>query len=299
MDVPRTTVPRMDGKVILLTGATSGIGRVAASELARTGARLVLVGRDPAKTEALVRELRAVNPHVDGLVADLSSQAEVRRLAAEFLARYDRLDVLINNAGALFTRRELTADGIERTFALNHVAYFLLTTLLLERLRASAPSRVVSVASGAHRRGAMHWDDLNLAGWPRQGRAAYAQSKLANILFTRELARRLAGTGVTANCLHPGFVNTGFARNAGALARLVMFLTRPIQRRPEKGAETVVWAATAPELEGVTGHYFMDCAPKKTTAAAESVADAERLWKVSEQLVAKSAPPPGPDAGCK
>ncbi|MDP2309656.1 MAG: SDR family oxidoreductase [Pseudomonadota bacterium] len=279
----------MDGKVILLTGATSGIGREAALALAPSGAVLVLVGRDRAKTDALVAELRAINPAVEGLVADLSSQAEVRRLAAEFLARFDRLDVLVNNAGALFTTREETVDNIERTFALNHLAYFLLTTLLLERLRASAPSRVVSVSSNAHRRGRMHWDDLGLRGYPGQGWGAYGQSKLANILFTRELARRLEGTGVTANCLHPGFVDTGFARNNGRLARLIMALTRPLQRRADKGAETVVWAASAQELTTATGHYFTDCAPRKTTAAGDSVADAQRLWEVSARMVAGSA----------
>lgn len=280
---------RMDGKVILLTGATSGIGRVAARELAPTGATLVVVGRDAGRLDALLAELRPQNPAVEGLLADLSSQKEVRRLAAEFRQRHDRLDVLINNAGALFTERQLTVDGIERTFALNHLAYFLLTTLLLDVLQASAPSRVVSVASDAHRRGRMHWDDLQLERWGGQGWVAYQQSKLANILFTRELARRLQGTGVTANCLHPGFVDTGFARNNGRLANLLMTLMRPIQRSPEQGAETLVWAATAPELVGVTGQYFKDRAPRRTIPAAESVEDARRLWEISERMVAASA----------
>lgn len=293
---PAPAVPRMDGKVILLTGATSGIGRQAALALAPSGARLVLVGRDRGRTEALVGELRAVNPRVESLVADLSSQAEVRRLAVEFLARFDRLDVLVNNAGALFTTREETVDSIERTFALNHLAYFLLTTLLLERLRESAPSRVVSVSSNAHRRGKMNWDDIGLRAYGTQGWAAYGQSKLANILFTRELARRLEGAGVTSNCLHPGFVDTGFARNNGRLARLIMALTKPLQRRADKGAETVVWAATAPELTTATGHYFTDCAPQKTTAAGESMEDARRLWELSERMVVATAPggPPAP-----
>jgi NAD(P)-dependent dehydrogenase (short-subunit alcohol dehydrogenase family) len=287
MVVPPLPATRMDGKVILLTGATSGIGRQAALALAPSGARLVVVGRDRAKTDALVAELRAVNPHVEGLVADLSSQAEVRRLAADFLARFDRLDVLVNNAGAIYTTREETVDGIERTFALNHLAYFLLTTLLLDRLKQSAPSRVVSVSSNAHRRGKMHWDDIGMRKYTTQGWGAYGQSKLANILFTRELARRLEGTGVTATCLHPGFVDTGFARNNGPFARLLMALTRPFQRRADKGAETVVWAATAPELATATGHYFMDRAPRRTSAAGESVADAKRLWALSEELVAR------------
>jgi len=284
-------VARMDGKVILLTGATSGIGRQAAQALAPTGARLVVVGRDPARTDALVAELRALNPAVDGLVADLSSQAEIRRLAEAFVTRYDRLDVLINNAGALFTTREETVDGVERTFALNHLAYFQLTTLLLDRLKGAAAgpaggARVVSVSSDAHRRGAMKWDDLELRrAYPAQGWAAYGQSKLANILFTRELARRLAGTGVTANCLHPGFVDSGFARNNGPVARLLMTLGRPLPRSADKGAETVVWAATTPELTSTTGQYFKDCQTRKTTAAAESVEDARRLWDLSEARI--------------
>ncbi|MDP2316337.1 MAG: SDR family oxidoreductase [Pseudomonadota bacterium] len=282
-------VPPMRGKVILLTGATSGIGRQAAVALAPSGATIAVVGRDPARTEALVQELRAVNPQVEGLVADLSSQAEVRRVAEEVLARYDRLDVLVNNAGALYTTRAETVDGIERTFALNHLAYFLLTTLLLDRLRASAPSRVVSVASDAHRRGKMRWDDIGMRNYTAQGWGAYGQSKLANILFTRELARRLAGTGVTANCLHPGFVDTGFARNNGPIARLLMMLTRPLQRRAEDAAETVVWAATAAECANRTGQYFKDCKPAKTSKAAESMEDAARLWALSEQMVARSA----------
>jgi NAD(P)-dependent dehydrogenase (short-subunit alcohol dehydrogenase family) len=284
-------VTRMDGKVILLTGATSGIGRQAAQALAPAGGRLVLVGRDRARTDALVGELRAHNPDVHGLVADLSSQAEIRRLAGEFLARHDRLDVLINNAGALFTTREETVDGVERTFALNHLAYFQLTTLLLDRLTATAAvpgqsARVVSVSSDAHRRAKMGWDDLELKrSYPAQGWAAYGQSKLANILFTRELARRLDGTRVTANCLHPGFVDSGFARNNGLVARVLMTLARPLQRTADKGAETVVWAATSPDLATTTGQYFKDCEARKTTKPAESVTDGLRLWELSERMI--------------
>ena len=284
-------VTRMDGKVILLTGATSGIGRQAAQALAPAGGRLVLVGRDQARTDALVGELRAHNPDVHGLVADLSSHAEIRRLAGEFLARHDRLDVLINNAGALFTTREETVDGVERTFALNHLAYFHLTTLLLDRLTATAAvpgqsARVVSVSSDAHRRAKMGWDDLELKrSYPAQGWGAYGQSKLANILFTRELARRLDGTRVTANCLHPGFVDTGFARNNGLVARVLMTLARPLQRTADKGAETVVWAAASPDLATTTGQYFKDCESRKTTKPAESVTDGLRLWELSERMI--------------
>ncbi len=275
--------PRMDGKVILLTGATSGIGRVAARELASAGATLVVVGRDRAKLDRLLDELRL--HRVEGLLADLSSLAEVRRLAAEVRARHDKLDVLVNNAGALFTTRALTVDGVERTFALNHLAYFLLANLLLEPLRAAAPGRIVNVSSDAHRRGRMDWDDLQLTRYTQQGWTAYRQSKLANILFTRELARRLAGTGVTVNAVHPGFVDTGFARNNGRVANLLMTLMRPIQRTPEQGADTLLWAVTAPELATVTGAYLKDRRARKTTADAESVEDARRLWAISEAMV--------------
>jgi NAD(P)-dependent dehydrogenase (short-subunit alcohol dehydrogenase family) len=196
-----------------------------------------------------------------------------------------RLDVLINNAGALFTERSVTVDGIERTFALNHLAYFLLTNLLLDRLRAAAPSRVVNVASGAHRRGELHWDDLQLTRYGGQGWTAYQQSKLANILFTRELARRLDGTGVTANCLHPGFVETGFGRNNGPLARALLWLTRPIQRTPAQGADTLVWAATDASLAGVSGRYLQDRAERTPARQATRDEDARRLWDVSERMV--------------
>jgi NAD(P)-dependent dehydrogenase (short-subunit alcohol dehydrogenase family) len=269
---------RMDGKVVLLTGATSGIGRIAAEALAAGGAKLVLVGRDRSKLDAVCAETGA-----EGILADLSAQADVRRVAAEL--RHARLDVLINNAGALFTERGVTVDGIERTFALNHLAYFLLTNLLLDRLRAAAPSRIVNVASGAHRRGAMHWDDLQLTRYGGQGWTAYQQSKLANILFTRELARRLEGTGVTTNCLHPGFVDTGFGRNNGPLARLLFTLTRPIQRTPEQGADTLVWAASDPGLSEVSGRYFQDRAERTPARQARRDDDARRLWDISARMV--------------
>lgn len=264
--------PRLDGKVILVTGATSGIGRVTVDHLAANGATVVAVGRDSGKLATLGCE---------GHVAELSSMAEVRRVAEAIRARHARIDVLVNNAGALHTRRALTADGFERTFALNHLAYFLLTNLLLDRVR----ERVVNVASAAHLRGRMHWDDLHLARYPKQGREAYRQSKLANILFTRELARRVAGTGVTVNAIHPGFVATNFARSNGGFMALVMAVTRPIQRTPEQGADTLIWAIGAPELAGVTGGYFADRRPGALSREARDDAAARRLWELSARMV--------------
>ncbi|HSN75825.1 MAG TPA: SDR family NAD(P)-dependent oxidoreductase, partial [Anaerolineae bacterium] len=234
-------------QTVLITGATNGIGKAAAQAIAAQGAHVVLVGRNAQKTEAVAAELRQAtgNPAVDFLLADLSSMAEVRRLAAEFQARYQRLDVLVNNAGAFFMRRQETVDGLEMTFALNHLSYFLLTTLLLDTLKASAPARVVNVSSGAESGAQVDWDDLQLTSKYR-GFEAYALSKRFNLYFTYELARRLAGTGVTVNALHPGAVATGIWANPfGRLGGLVEPLTRLAMKSPEKAAETVVYLATA------------------------------------------------------
>lgn len=270
----------MKGKTCVITGATSGIGRAAALELGRRGARLVLVCRDRGKAAAVAAELGGA-----GLViADLSVQAEVRRAAAEVLALAPRLDVLVNNAGAMFQERSLTADGLERTFAVNHLAYFLLTELLLERLKASAPARVVNVASDAHTPAkGIPFDDLDGAR-DYGGLARYSQSKLANILFTRELARRLEGTGVTANALHPGGVATGFAGGTTGLLGFVVRLARPFMLTPEQGARTVVWLACAPEAAGVSGKYFAKCRERRPNRAAQDDALARRLWDESERL---------------
>jgi retinol dehydrogenase 12 len=253
------TAQPMHGKVCLVTGATSGIGAVTAEALARQGATTILVARNPTRGAATVERIRqgTGNPQVEVLLADLSAQAEIRRLAREVQSRYPRLDVLVNNAGALFSGREVSADGIEMTWALNHLAYFLLTTLLLDTLRASAPARVVNVSSDAHRHARLRFDDLqgqqDYGGW-----RAYAQSKLANVLFTYELARRLAGTGVAANAVHPGFVATNFARQNRSLTALLFRALQPVVAlSPEQGAETVIYLATAPEVAGVSGQYFV------------------------------------------
>jgi NAD(P)-dependent dehydrogenase (short-subunit alcohol dehydrogenase family) len=275
----------LDGKVCLVTGATSGIGAATARELARRGATLVLVGRDPGRCAREVRRIERVAPaaRVEALVADLSSQAEVRRLADGFAARHPRLDVLVNNAGARFVRRELTVDGIERTFALNHLAYFLLTLLLRERLLASASARVVNVSSSAHAGWELDFEDLQ--GERHYERLeAYCRSKLANLLFTFELARRLAGSRVTANALDPGTVATNLGMETGWLRVKARNLLKRSLLTPEQGARTPVHLASAPELTGVNGRYFAECKVVEPSAAARDEAAAARLWATSEDL---------------
>lgn len=274
-------------KTILLTGATHGIGREAAVALARLGARMVLVGRDPARTEATVADVKARSgsQDVSHLLCDFSSQAEIRKLAEEFLARHDRLDVLINNAGGVNKRRRLTVDGIEATFAVNHLGYFLLTNLLLDRIVRSAPARIVTVASIGHRRGTLDFDDLGFERGYGLMRA-YTRSKLANVLFAGELARRLAGTGVTSNSLHPGRVATNIWSGAPLWAKpIIQLLLRPSFISPEEGAKTLVQLATDPALEGVTGKYFEFHKPVDPAPLAQDQALARRLWQVSTDLV--------------
>jgi NAD(P)-dependent dehydrogenase (short-subunit alcohol dehydrogenase family) len=284
----------LTGRTCLVTGASSGIGKAAARELARLGADLVLVCRDRGRGEAALTEIRkaAGNERSELLLADLSSQAQIRQLAKDYLASGRPLHVLLNNAGVIMQQRSETVDGIEATFAVNHLGYFLLTNLLLERLKQSAPARIVNVASDAHAYsgGAMPFDDLE--GRKRYGPMRnYGISKLANILFTRELARRLEGTGVTANSLHPGFVASGFARNNGRVASFLMSLASPFARSPEKGAETAVYLCASREVEDVSGGYFYDCKPKWPKSYAQSDADAKRLWEVSEAMTGLRASP--------
>src|SRR5215469_13211259 len=250
----------MKGKICVITGATSGIGFVAAERLAAMGARLVLVGRDKARGEAALAQIRNKTPAAELRIhyADLSRLAEMNHLAAEIAALEPRIDVLVNNAGAMFNERKVTEDGLERTFALNHMAYFVLSNRLKERLIAAAPARVVTVASDAHHGNTLDFSDLQSARDYR-GFRVYGRSKLANILFTRELARRLAGTGVTANCLHPGFVATRFGAENGGLFALVLSLAKNFALSPEQGAETLVYLASSPEVAGVSGQYFYKC----------------------------------------
>jgi retinol dehydrogenase-14 len=283
----------MTGKNVLVTGGTGGIGRAAAIALASKGARIGITGRDRPRAEqaavAIARD--SGNPSVDVFVADMSSQAEVRRLANEVLSAYPRLDVLLNNVGGFWAHRHMTADGLEHTFALNHLAPFLLTNLLLERLIASAPARVVTVSSGAHSMGKIDFDDLMGEG-TYSGQGAYNQSKLANVMFTYELARRLEGSGVTATALHPGMTSTGFgakdtARGWGPLIAVM----RPFMRTPQKGAETSVYLAGAPEAQGLTGQYFVDRKPKQSSDISYDARAAARLWQVSTDLVGLASEP--------
>jgi retinol dehydrogenase 14 len=283
----------MIGKTVLITGGTGGIGRATAIGLASMGARVGNTGRDRTRAERAAAEIgrESGNPTVDVFVADMSSQADVRRLAAEVLATYPRLDVLLNNVGGFWSHRHVTADGLEHTFALNHLAPFLLTSLLLHRLIASAPARVVTVASGAQSMGTIDFDDL-MGERKYSGQTAYNQSKLANVMFTYELARRVAGTGVTATTLHPGMTSTAFSAEdpSRAFAPLVA-VVRPFMRSAAKGAATSIYLASSPEADGVTGRYFHDLQVKKSNKSSYDTATTARLWQVSADLVADHARP--------
>jgi NAD(P)-dependent dehydrogenase (short-subunit alcohol dehydrogenase family) len=277
----------MQGKVCVITGATAGIGQVAATELARRGAHVVIVSRSAEKcaaTQALIRSASA-SASVDTLVADLSSLDETKRLAGQVRELYPRIDVLLNNAGAMFWKRTESADGIEKTFALNHLSYFVLTNLLLPVLNQSAPSRIVNVASDAHKGASINFEDIQFkqkySGWK-----AYQQSKLANILFTYELARRIDGTGVTANTLHPGFVRTSFleALNEARAGWLLKKIGGLISMSPEQGARTSIYLTSSPEVAGVSGRYFVKEKPVVSSPQSRDQSTAERLWKLSVEM---------------
>jgi len=274
----------LTGKVCVVTGATSGIGLETVTALAAAGATVGLVGRDRARGQAALEALGPDRRNARLFLGDLSSQREVRRLAAELLASWERLDVLVNNAGAVIGRKTWSEDGIELTFALNHLAPFLLTCLLLDRLKGTPGSRVVTVASRAHYYGSIDFGNLRGEEKGYQAQLAYGRSKLANILFTRELARRLEGSGPVANCMHPGVVATRFGQEGGALTRLSYKLLRPFIRNAREGADTVIWLATAPEAGRVSGEYFVDRRVAPTSRAARDPELARRLWGVSEQM---------------
>ncbi len=279
----------MQGKTVLVTGGTNGIGLVTARELSRLGGKVTIIGRNANKCSRVAAAISEDTGYpVDFIVADLSTLAGVSHAAAEYKQKYTRLDVLVNNAGAVFFQRKLTSDGFERTFALNHLNYFLLTNLLLNLLKASAPARIVNVSSGAHT-GAESMDFDNLQGEKRfAGMAAYSQSKLANLLFTYELSRRLKGSGVTVNALHPGYVDTGFAQNNGPFFRVGAKLSgRIFGRTPQEGAATSIYLASSPQVEGISGQYFIDCKPAESSPASHDMAAAERLWQVSLELTKK------------
>ncbi len=281
----------MQGKIVLITGGNSGIGKETAVALAQVGATVAFTSRDPKKGEAAAADIRERSgADVALLSLDLASFASIRACAAAFLERYEKLDVLINNAGLILSERTETEDGFETTFGVNHLGHFLLTQLLLDRVKASAPARIINVASRAHRfaRDGLDFDDLQMAkGY--SGMQAYGRAKLANIYFTRELARRLEGTGVTANAVHPGTVATGFARDGDVRVPFswLVVLAKPFLRSPEKGAETSIYLASSPEVEGVTGKYFVDSHEAEPTAIALDAAAARRLWDISEELVSE------------
>ena len=273
----------MKGTVCVVTGATSGIGKAAATSLARLGATVVMVGRDRGRTEAAAAQIAAVGASPPGVeIADLASLDQVRGLAGR-LAGLERIDVLINNAGLVLGERRITPDGLEHVFALNHLAPFLLTSLLLPKLTASAPARVVTVTSDAHSAARLDLRDPNLEdGWDSW--RSYANSKLANILFTRELARRLDGTGVTANCAHPGVVRTGFGRESRPLLKLGIAIARPFMLSPERGADTIVYLASSPDVAGQTGGYYVKRQRREPSAAARDDTAARELWDLSEKM---------------
>lgn len=278
----------MAERVVVVTGATSGIGEVAADRLAAKGARIVFVARDRSRGEETLKHLRAVSANAEHKVfyGDLSLISEMKRVAAEIAEVEPTIDVLINNAGALFNARKLTGDGLEMTFALNHLSYFVLTNLLLSRLGAG--SRVVSTASDAHKGARLDFSDLQSAH-NFSGFGAYGRSKLCNILFTRELARRLAATGVTANCLHPGFVATRFGDRSGGLLSFAVRAAKNFAISPEQGAETIVYLASSPDVANVSGEYFYKCKPETPTREAQNAADARKLWDISAELTGIAA----------
>jgi NAD(P)-dependent dehydrogenase (short-subunit alcohol dehydrogenase family) len=275
----------MRGKTVVITGATSGIGQVAAEQLAAMGARLVLVARDKTRGEAALARLRNLKPGVAHSIhfADLSRLAEMKRVAAEIAAAEPRIDVLINNAGALFATRHVTEDGMVLTFALNHMSYFVLTQGLRERLLASSPARIVNTSSDAHKGKQIDFSDLQSAN-NYKGFKVYGRSKLCNILYTSELARRLAGTGVTTNCLHPGFVATRFGDESGGMLSFGVRVAKYLAISPEKGAATIVYLASSDEVAQASGGYYYKC--KKATPTKEARDDdaAKRLWQESERL---------------
>jgi NAD(P)-dependent dehydrogenase (short-subunit alcohol dehydrogenase family) len=279
----------MQDKIVLVTGATNGIGLVTARELARLGARVTIVSRNAGKCAAVAERIKTETGHPIGFIAaDLSTLAGIRQAAATFKGSHTLLHVLVNNAGALFAHRRLTADGYEMTFALNHLNYFLLTDLLLDVLKASAPARIINVSSGSHLGASFDFD--NLQGEKHfRGMQSYGQSKLANILFTYELARRLEGTGVTVNALHPGSVATGFARNNGLLYNYGTKFVGLFLRKPEQGAQTSIYLASSPEVEGVTGKYFFDCQAVDSSPLSHDRALAQKLWQVSLELTRKAS----------
>jgi NAD(P)-dependent dehydrogenase (short-subunit alcohol dehydrogenase family) len=275
----------MLGKVVVITGATSGIGQIATERLAAQGARIIIVARDQSRAERSLARLRTIAPNIAhrAHIANLLSLAETKQVGDRIAAEEPRIDVLINNAGSIFPTRAVTVDGLERTFALNHMAYFVLTHRLRERLIASAPARIVNTASAAHQGQYLDFNDLHMEKHYR-ARTAYGRSKLANILFTRELARGLAGTGITANCLHPGFVATGLGQRDSVIFGTVMRLSMLFAGNPEQGARMIIHLAASPDVASTTGSYFVDCHEAVPSRNARDDGAARRLWDETTQL---------------
>jgi NAD(P)-dependent dehydrogenase (short-subunit alcohol dehydrogenase family) len=276
------------GKRVVITGATNGIGLAAAQVLAARGARLTIVARSEARASAAIARIETASragATVESAICDLSLQASVRALAAELLERHERIDALVNNAGAIYAKRQLSGDGIELTWAVNHLAPFLLTELLLDRLRESAPARIVTTSSDAHRGRRLSLEDLAKGSHSARGFRRYGETKLANILFTAELARRIEGSGVTANCFHPGLIASGFNRNNGPLIAAAMTLLRPFMRSAAEGARTLVWLLDSPELNGESGGYYVDERRVSPTGVAQDPATALALWELSRSQV--------------
>lgn len=275
----------MNGKVCLVTGATDGIGKVSARVLAELGAKVIIVGRNPEKSAIVLAELKSIsgNENIDLLMADLAVMQEVRDLAEQVISRYDRIDVLLNNAGGYFTKHEITSDGLEMTFALNHMSYFLLTNKLMELLKYSAPARIVNVSSDAHYGVDIEFENLNgeqeYKAWK-----AYQKSKLANVLFTYELLKKVPGN-ITVNCLHPGFVATNFGHNNGGFFGPVLKIAQRISAiDPEEGAKTSIFLCSAPEVKGVSGKYFYKCQPKTSSRESRNMDTGKRLWQISSDI---------------
>jgi NAD(P)-dependent dehydrogenase (short-subunit alcohol dehydrogenase family) len=275
----------MKDKVVVVTGATSGIGEVAADRLAQKGARIVFVARDRERGEATRKHFRAIAGQSDHTVhyADLTKLSEQKRVGQEIADSEPQIDVLINNAGAMFGARQVTEDGLEKTFALNHMSYFTVTNILLDRLKATPGARIVSTASGAHTGNKLNFDDLQ-SEKSYSSFAVYGRSKLMNILFTRELAKRLAGTGVTANCLHPGFVGTRFGDESGGLMSWLIKLGKNFALTPEQGAETIIYLASSDDVVGKSGGYYDKKQLTTPSRAAQNDADAKRLWDISAKI---------------